>query len=137
MEHGSTSTTMVNSQEEWRSILGHEGRYEVSSLGRVRSLLPHQGQAGPRILKQNINPVTGYAFVRLFTGGRPRHQTVYIHREILRAFVGPRAPEMEACHNDGDRTNNLLSNLRYDTRSANAQDRARHGRFNHFKAVSA
>lgn len=53
-----------------------------------------------------------------------------VHRLILLTFVGPCPPGMECCHNDGSRSNNALSNLRWDTRSSNAQDRVRHGRHN-------
>ena len=52
----------------------------------------------------------------------------YVHRLVLEAFVGPCPEGMECCHWDGDRTNNRLSNLRWDTPTANAADRERHGR---------
>lgn len=45
---------------------------------------------------------------------------------VLAAFVGPCPDGMEGCHNDGDCTNDLLSNLRWDTRSANNLDAVRH-----------
>jgi hypothetical protein len=64
---------------------------------------------------------TGYATV--VVGGRSR----YVHRLVLETFVGPCPEGMEACHYDGDRSNNALSNLRWDTRAANAADRIRHG----------
>jgi hypothetical protein len=50
-----------------------------------------------------------------------------VHRLVLNAFVGPRPEGMECCHYDGDSTNNNLSNLRWDTHSANMQDQIRHG----------
>lgn len=51
-----------------------------------------------------------------------------VHRLVLEAFVGPCPEGMEACHADGNRTNNALSNLRWDTPKANAADRERHGK---------
>ncbi len=46
---------------------------------------------------------------------------------MLEAFVG-RAPDgTEACHNDGDSSNPVLSNLRWDTHAANNLDQVRHG----------
>lgn len=50
-----------------------------------------------------------------------------VHRLVLEAFVGPCPPGMEACHNDGNPANNALTNLRWDTRQANAADRSLHG----------
>lgn len=59
---------------------------------------------------------------------RNRKQTAaYVHIMILDAFVGPRPDGMQACHNDGNHENCTLSNLRWDTRSANALDKRRHG----------
>lgn len=110
--------------EQWRAIPGHEGRYEVSDLGNVRSLLHDE----PRPLRLFINPRTGYVFARLSTPSRAsRNQTIYVHREVLKAFVGPRPEHQQVCHNDGDRTNNTLSNLRYGTASENRRDAMSHG----------
>ena len=46
---------------------------------------------------------------------------------VLEAFVGPRPAKLDSCHNDGVRTHNHLSNLRWDTRSANLYDAVEHG----------
>lgn len=50
-----------------------------------------------------------------------------VHRLVLEAFVGPRPDGMECCHNDGNRQNNRLENLRWDTVKGNARDRELHG----------
>jgi hypothetical protein len=50
-----------------------------------------------------------------------------IHRVVLSAFIGTCPEGMECCHDDGNRTNNQLSNLRWDTPKANCADRVRHG----------
>ena len=52
-----------------------------------------------------------------------------IHRLVLETFIGPCPKGMECCHNDGDRHNNKLENLRWDTRSNNIKDAQRHGTF--------
>jgi hypothetical protein len=46
---------------------------------------------------------------------------------VLEAFVGPRPAGMQACHGPAGKTQNSLSNLRWDTPEANYQDRARDG----------
>lgn len=55
------------------------------------------------------------------------HDRRIVHRLVLESFVGPCPPGMEACHWDGDPGNNKLTNLRWDTRKANAADMVRHG----------
>ena len=55
-------------------------------------------------------------------------KTIPVQNIVLEEFVGPRPSGMEACHYpDRDVTNNNLSNLRWDTRKANFEDRDLHG----------
>lgn len=68
----------------------------------------------------------GYLKVMLTTPDKARH-TRYVHSLILLTFIGERPSNMECCHNDGDKSNNSLSNLRYGTRSDNSADKIRHG----------
>jgi hypothetical protein len=117
--------------EEWRSVVGWEG-YEVSSLGRVRSWRPRNRRAStpvtPRLLRLAL--VEGYPSVTL-CGGHGRVHSARVHRLVLEAFVGPGPEGMEACHGpDQTRTNCALSNLRWDTRSANNKDKLATGRQN-------
>ena len=113
--------------ERWKAVPGYEGFYEVSDLGRVRSLErtePHGVHAGytrtrhARILKANTGGEGRYPVVRL------RSKTFTVHSLVLKAFVGPRPPGFCACHwPDTDKTNCNLSNLRWDTYSANNAER--------------
>ncbi len=50
-----------------------------------------------------------------------------VHSLILESFKGPCPIGMEACHWDGNRLNNRIDNLRWDTPTNNAADRVRHG----------
>lgn len=62
---------------------------------------------------------------------RPPVMTVrLIHQLVLEHFVSPRPEGMDACHNDGSRTNNRLENLRWDTRKGNFADKIKHGTHN-------
>ncbi len=47
---------------------------------------------------------------------------------VLLAFVGPRPLGADSCHYNGDRQDDRLANLRWDTRIANVADTRRHGR---------
>lgn len=67
----------------------------------------------------------GYTRVVL-CNGKIRRQ-VDLHSVIMESFVGPRPKDMQVCHNDGNGTNNKLSNLRYDTAQGNTNDKFKHG----------
>ena len=123
------------SEEQWRPIPGYEGFYEVSDHGRVRSLprIANGSSAGTRrlpgrVLSPGINPQTGRRMVVLHRDGTRRTNNIY--PLVLAAFVGPRPPGMEACHNNGDHTNDRLSNLRWDTSRENTFDSVEHGTHN-------
>lgn len=118
--------------EEWRTVPGYEGSYEVSSLGRVRSLARTIMVEGrwtrrikPRIRKAPIGS-HGYRAVVLNAGGTTR--TFTIHGLVARVFIGEPAPGQVVCHNDGDKANNAVANLRWGTPSDNGLDTVRHGR---------
>ena len=68
----------------------------------------------------------GYYRVRFARDGKMINASV--HRVVLEAFVGPCPEGHEACHNNGNPSDNRLENLRWDTKSANALDRVRDGR---------
>lgn len=59
--------------EEWKPIVGYEGFYEISSLGRVRSLDRIDSMGRVRNGRIKATPIdktsTGYRFVRLCKGG--------------------------------------------------------------------
>jgi HNH endonuclease len=77
---------------------------------------------------KNLRPqrhTGGYLMVHFFRDQK-RHPK-YIHRLVLEAFVGPCPPGMEACHRNGDRTDNRIENLRWDTRKNNHADKVIHG----------
>ena len=61
-----------------------------------------------------------------FTNKTEREQ-VAVHRLVLSSFEGEAPEGMEACHNDGNRANNWLNNLRWDTRKENHADKKKHG----------
>lgn len=67
----------------------------------------------------------GYLMVHFY--GNTKRYPRYVHRLILEAFVGPCPPGMEACHLNGDRTDNRVENLRWDTRTNNHADKKIHG----------
>jgi hypothetical protein len=112
--------------EEWRSIVGYEAKYEVSSKGRVRSLVNcnEMPRREPRLLKQYGN--RGYRLVQLSKHNRVK--AFQVHRLVLQAFVGnPASAIHQAAHNDGNPANNRVENLRWATPKENSADRFGHG----------
>ncbi|WP_419776144.1 NUMOD4 motif-containing HNH endonuclease [Mixta mediterraneensis] len=119
--------------EIWKPVPGYEGRYEVSNLGRVRSL-PHRvrfvahGKETTRLspgraLRPGRSGLYGHVTVAPGKGNsRPVHQLV------AKAFIGPRPANMDVAHADGDGANNKVENLRYTTRSQNNGDRVLQGK---------
>lgn len=74
--------------------------------------------------------VNGRYMVSVWTPTGQR-KVMQVHRLVLAAFVGPCPDGMEACHNDGDPSNNRPENLRWDTRVSNMADTLTHGTRNH------
>ncbi len=126
---------MEASTEEWRPVLRYKGLYEISDQGRVRSidrieLVTRNGREftrrrDGRLLRISPNKFDGRPQAGLSKNGKLT--TIYVHRLVLEAFIGPRPKGLECCHEDGDRMNNRLSNLRWDTHASNEADKHRHG----------
>lgn len=110
--------------ERWLPVPGYDGAYEVSDAGQVRSWLPWNGTATPRLLKASRDD-KGYPRVNLPIGGRQRHFRV--HKLVTLAFLGPCPEGQEVRHLDGDAANGCLSNLAYGSHSRNMHDRRTHG----------
>lgn len=116
--------------EQWRPIVGLEGSYEVSDLGRIRSIarivVRRDGlrlRIRERIRKVHPHPIHGYL---TFTANRAIGAK-YVHVIVMRAFVGPCPLGLETRHRDGDQLNNKLSNLTYGTKAENESDKITHG----------
>lgn len=85
---------------------------------------PRIGDHAWRLLKPDYSR-DGHASLWLSQGGKQvRH---YVHHLILWAFVGPAPDGMEACHRNGDRADNRIENLRWDTHAGNQADNIRNG----------
>lgn len=118
--------------EEWRNISGWEGLYQVSNLGRVRSLpgfynalrkgTPAQVSKPGRVLKPYL--AVGYPMITLCREGE--ETKMYIHRLVCEAWHGMPKSGEEVAHNDGTRMNNDPRNLRWVSRLENNLDKVRH-----------
>ena len=101
-------------QEEWKPIMGYEGLYEISSLGRVRSL-PRQGTKGG-IIRPSLSS-SGYLQTHLTKNGKEK--TFQVHRLVAIHFIENENNLPEVNHKDEDKTNNCVWNLEFCTRKYN------------------
>lgn len=92
--------------------------YRISDEGRV---------IGPKgfVLSPTLNS-SGYPALSITEDGKRKSKRVHVM--VLETFVGPRPHGAVACHNDGDRQNNRLGNLRWGTPEENTLDMIKHGR---------
>lgn len=109
---------MHASQSDWHMIPCFPS-YDVDQFGNVRS----RRRSAIKVLKPWR--LKGYLYVTLTNDQGIIHRG--IHQLVLEAFVGPCPDSLEACHEDGIKTNNLLTNLRWDTHKSNVDDMRRHG----------
>lgn len=111
--------------EVWRDVVGYEGVYQVSNFGRVKRIRSSSGAISGRILKQGVNR-RGVRNVSLSHESKPKTKTV--HRLVALAFLGdPPTERHVVAHNDGNPSNNRLTNLRWATHAENNFDQVEHG----------
>lgn len=118
---------MAEIEEIWKPVVGYEGYYEVSNLGRVRSI-PRtviykngktQGNYVGQILKHDTaNGKAGpYKSVRLCINNKPKRKSV--HRLVAEAFIPNPFNKPNVNHIDCDPSNNIVSNLEWCTQKEN------------------
>ena len=106
--------------EEWRDVVGYEGRYQVSNFGRVMSLGTGQTHKQKKILRTTTSRGK-YLIVALTKDGKTKSHTV--HRLVAMAFI-PNGDKTrtQLDHIDGDSFNNRSDNLRWCTGKENCQN---------------
>lgn len=106
-------------KEEWRQIQGYEGLYEVSNLGRVKSLERYD-KMGRLIKEKTLNPrkhKKGYLYVGLSKDGIQKKYS--IHRLVAIAFIPNPNNLPQVNHKDENKENNCLDNLEWCTNEYN------------------
>lgn len=120
---------MTNIQEIWKDVIGYDGLYQVSNLGRIKTV--YQGHALKNkegILKplfsfnKKRNRI-GYASVFLYKNCVPKQSDV--HRLVAKAFIPNPDNKPQVNHIDGNKLNNALDNLEWVTASENQKHSAK------------
>lgn len=107
--------------EVWKDIEGYENLYQVSNLGRVKSLVGFNGHIyvnRVKVLKQS-NTTTGYKKVELTINKRRKSHKV--HRLVAFAFIPNPNHKPNINHKDGNPINNKVENLEWCTQRENVQ----------------
>lgn len=110
-----TNVAMLDTRHE-RWVPGYEGFYSVTSTGEVWSYK----KPGTPILLNPVKGSSGYIQVGLRNGSQA---TKKVHSLVAAAFLGERPHGCEVCHNDGNKMNNCVDNLHYDTKANNQAER--------------
>lgn len=116
-------------QEVWLPVVGLEGVYQVSDLGRVKSLTRTVDCKDGRrrtFQGQILNPTKGTYYLEVRLAGK----NVTVHSLVAKAFLGPRPAGMVVRHGPGGQLDNRLCNLCYGTFAENQADRRRDGTSN-------
>ena len=105
-------------REEWRKVPGYEELYEVSSIGRIRSLRPNTRIFDKEngIMRQKFDD-KGYLRVNLHKDGKCK--AALVSRVVAEAFIPNPNDYPEVGHDDDCKTNNTVENLYWTTRQEN------------------
>lgn len=110
--------------EEWKDIPGYEGRYQVSNVGRVKSLpritydtIGRCKHLKGKIITLQLN-TSGYPAFRIWSGGKGK--TIAVHRLLALAFIPNPDNKPYINHLNGVRTDNRVDNLEWCTPSENS-----------------
>jgi hypothetical protein len=108
--------------EDWADVKNYEGVYQVSSLGRVRSLDRIDATNGNhRILKGRVlRPgLNGNKYLHVILYDRGSKKGIRVHKLVALAFIPNPMGFSEINHKDGIKTNNVVTNLEWCNRSYN------------------
>lgn len=105
-----------NTTEVWMPIVGWEGLYAVSDLGRIKNVAHRPHTYVGRILKP-VGPSDGYAHVNLYKEGRVVQKSV--HCIVCEAFHGTADGYLQVNHRDGNKRNNKSENVEWATPKGN------------------
>jgi len=104
------------SREVWKDVVGYEGMYQVSNMGRIKSFCRDKNG---RLLKPCLDK---YGYLKVILSRDSKRKTVKVHRLVLETFIGDApSPEHEGNHKNGNRADNRIENLEWTTPSENCK----------------
>lgn len=116
--------------EEWKDIPGFEDFYLASSFGRIMSIAPGRARTKGRLLTpRSDGKENGYLVVCLYKGGEKYYKKV--HRLVAETFIDNPDNKKEVNHKDGNKRNNVISNLEWVSGKENMAHAVKNGALNH------
>ena len=107
-----------NINEIWKDVVGFEGRYMVSDLGNVKSIVTNHGKpTDKQVIKRVRSKTCDYHYVQFWRKDKPTHKAV--HRLVAEAFIPNPENKPIVNHLDGNKHNNAVDNLEWATHSEN------------------
>ena len=106
-----------NNNEIWKDCVGYEGKYQVSNLGNVRSISNNKGTYQERLLSQRQTTTSDYLYVVFTVKDVSKQHSV--HRLVAKAFIANPSSKATVNHIDGNKLNNNVCNLEWNTYSEN------------------
>jgi hypothetical protein len=98
-------------EEIWKDVKDYDGIYQVSNLGRFKSLKNKK----EKILK--LGNAMGYQIIRLYKN--KKMNTIKAHRLIANHFIDNQENKPQVNHKNGIKTDNRVENLEWATCSEN------------------
>lgn len=120
--------------EIWKDVVGYEGYYMISNIGRVKTVsrLKRAKGNGVSPVKEYIRPPRvdkyGYPVITLCVDSKPKKFT--IHRLVSIAFIPNPDNKPQVNHIDANKFNNSVDNLEWVTALENHQHAQKMGLFN-------
>jgi hypothetical protein len=113
---------MNNYKEIWMDVIGYEGLYEVSNMGRIKN----KKYNGCHITKGTKN-AKGYFYIGLTNKGC---KTISVHRLVALIFLPNPLNKKTVNHIDGNKSNNFLNNLEWVSHKENMKHGYKNGLIN-------
>ena len=118
--------------EQWKDVVGYEGYYQVSNLGRVKSVdrvnvnrLGVSRKLKGRILRPAVR--TKYGYLGVILSKNNIKQTILVHKLVATTWLGPQPKGQQIRHGAGRWLDNSVKNLCYGTHRDQRLDMIRDG----------